>query len=152
MTDFKIRKGKPGDQVRLLDIENSVFSSDRLSPRSMRHHLSAKSSQLLVCETRGNIVGYALLALRKNSRHARLYSIAIDPALRQPGMGRALLQACETAAAKHKCADLRLEVREDNPRAIQLYLQSGYQQFGTHEDYYEDGARALRFEKVLTAN
>ena len=44
---------------------------------------------------------------------------------------------------------LRLEVREDNARAIHIYEQNGYRRIGREPDYYEDGATALRYEKTL---
>ena len=44
---------------------------------------------------------------------------------------------------------LRLEVREDNARAIRIYEQNGYRRIGREPDYYEDGATALRYEKTL---
>jgi ribosomal protein S18 acetylase RimI-like enzyme len=46
---------------------------------------------------------------------------------------------------------MRLEVREDNARAIGLYEKSGYRLFGRKPGYYADGATALRFEKTLEA-
>jgi ribosomal protein S18 acetylase RimI-like enzyme len=44
---------------------------------------------------------------------------------------------------------LRLEVRIDNKRAIALYEKNGYARFDEIEDYYEDGATAVRMEKGL---
>ncbi len=44
---------------------------------------------------------------------------------------------------------MRLEVRIDNAPAIALYEKSGYRSFGAVEDYYQDGAAALRFEKTF---
>ena len=44
---------------------------------------------------------------------------------------------------------MTLEVRYDNAPAIALYEKCGFRQFGEHEDYYEDGATALRYKKAL---
>ncbi len=44
---------------------------------------------------------------------------------------------------------MRLEVRSRNRRAIALYERQGYRRFGRIEDYYEDGATALRYEKLF---
>lgn len=46
---------------------------------------------------------------------------------------------------------MRLEVREDNPRAVSLYEKNGYKAIGTRPDYYADGMDALRFEKAFDA-
>ncbi len=44
---------------------------------------------------------------------------------------------------------LTLEVRYDNAHAIALYEKLGFRQFGEHEDYYADGATALRYTKTV---
>jgi hypothetical protein len=44
---------------------------------------------------------------------------------------------------------MRLEVRQDNTAAVNLYEGHGYRLFGVVPDYYEDHEKALRFEKRL---
>ena len=147
-----IRKGTLADLDRLVAIENAAFQGDRLSRRSLRAHLTKPTVSLLVAEaeTHGfaRVVGYALLAFRKDSKKARLYSIAGDPQHRI-GAGKRLIAACEEEAARRGAESLVLEVRADNARAIALYDERGYVKFATIPDYYEDGASALRYEKRL---
>ena len=97
------------------------------------------------------IVGYALVALRKGARAVRIYSLAVDARFARRGVGRALLQACEAYARRHGRSALTLEVRYDNASAIALYESLGFRQFGEHAHYYSDGATALRYEKSLLA-
>jgi [ribosomal protein S18]-alanine N-acetyltransferase len=145
---LSIRRGAPGDLDRLLEIEEAAFETDRLSRRSFAHALTSASSACLVAEAKDRVVGYALVNFRKNSRKARLFSLArAEDAPR--GCGRALLAAAEAAAHDRGCVSLRLEVRETNERAIALYEVAGFRCFGRHDEYYEDGAPALRFEKAL---
>jgi ribosomal-protein-alanine N-acetyltransferase len=148
-----IRKGNVADLDRLVAIENAAFDSDRLTRRSLRAHLAKSTVALLVAEAQvgdfAGVVGYALIAFRRNSKKARLYSIASDPQHRL-GLGRALLAACEEEAARRGAEALVLEVRADNSRAIVLYEERGYAKFGTIAEYYEDGASALRYEKRLS--
>ena len=148
-----IRNGRRADLDRLVTIENSAFDSDRLSRRSLRAHLTKSTVSLLVAETEvggfAQVVGYALLAFRKGSTKARLYSIASDPQHRL-GAGKSLIAACEEEARRRGADSLVLEVRADNLRAIALYEQRGYVKFGTIAEYYEDGAAALRYEKRLS--
>jgi len=106
---------------------------------------------LIVAKFGDRLAGYALIALRKGGKSARLYSLAVDPAQGRRGVGRALLQACERYARAHGCAALRLEVRYDNASAIALYEKTGYRHFAQCDGYYADGAAALRFEKRLEA-
>ena len=79
----------------------------------------------------------------------RLYSFAVDPSCQGQGLGHRLLDACEQAALDRDCVTLRLEVRPDNAAAIGLYEAHGYRRFDVVEDYYEDHAEALRYEKQL---
>ncbi|TGS30887.1 N-acetyltransferase, partial [bacterium M00.F.Ca.ET.180.01.1.1] len=90
-----------------------------------------------------------VVLFRKGSGVARLYSIAVGPFFGRLGIGRLLLAAAEEAAFEHDRLLLRLEVREDNDRAIRVYEQAGYRTLSREPDYYEDGAPALRYEKTL---
>ncbi|HKH80372.1 MAG TPA: GNAT family N-acetyltransferase [Methylovirgula sp.] len=144
-----IRPARASDLAALVAIENESFVDDRLSRRSLRYFLAAPNTVLLVFDARGSILGYSLVALRKGSRLARLYSIAVCRAARGRDLGNALLRAAEAAARRHGATDMRLEVRGRNRRAIALYQRRGYRCIGQIEDYYADGAPALRYEKSL---
>jgi len=148
MSGFAIRKGRSGDLVRLVEIEEAAFDTDLLSARSFAHALKSAASELLVAEADERVVGYCLVNFRRGSQKARLFSLARDSHAR--GAGRALLAAAEKAAQKRGCVALRLEVRETNLRAIEIYERSGYRRIGREESYYEDGAPALRLEKALS--
>ena len=87
------------------------------------------------------------MLFRAGSATARIYSLAVDPAFR--GLGRELLAACEGEAAMRGCTPIRLEVREDNVRAINLYERMTYSRFAVSPRYYADGATALRFAKPV---
>ncbi|TIS30252.1 GNAT family N-acetyltransferase, partial [Mesorhizobium sp.] len=76
--------------------------------------------EMLVAEIDGRIAGYAVVLFRKGSGVARLYSIATGPLFGGLGIGRMLLKRAEEAAFEHNRMMLRLEVREDNSRAIRI--------------------------------
>lgn len=147
-----IRDARLEDVDRLVDLENSCFETDRLSRRSFRHIITRGRAITLVEEEAGLVRGYAMVLYRAGVSLARLYSIAVDPSLRNAGLGRRLLDAAEERAQSLDCVYMRLELRPDNPSAIALYAKAGYRQFGTYDDYYEDHASALRFEKLLVPN
>ncbi len=132
-------------------LELAAFPGDRLSRRSLRGFIRSPNRPLIVAKSGRKLAGYALVALRKGGAGARLYSLAVDPALARRGVGRTLLQAAERYVRAHGRGVLRLEVRYDNVSAIALYEKMGYRQFGQYEGYYADGAAALRFEKLLDA-
>ena len=143
-----IRAGAPDDVARLLEIENAAFTSDRISARSFRRQMASPTLAILVATQRGTVHGYALTAFRRNARHARLYSLAVD-VVEGRGLGRRLMTASETLAQERGYAAMRLEVNAQNIRAIGIYERVGYVSIGRREDYYEDGGTALLYEKRL---
>ena len=145
-----IRQARASDIEALVRIENAVFETDRLSRRSFRQLIERETAEILVAEADGGeVAGYCVVLFRRGSGVARLYSIAVAPERARQGVGRELLSAAETAAFDHDRMILRLEVREDNGRAIAVYSKNGYRRIGRELDYYEDGAPALRYEKML---
>jgi ribosomal protein S18 acetylase RimI-like enzyme len=147
-----LRPPRPGDLDRLAEIETAAFSGDRLSRRSLRRLMSGASSFMVVAEIDGCPAGYALVLLRRGTRWARLYSIAVDPARTGRGLGTRLLAAAEEKAVADGRRVMRLEVRADNGAAIALYRGKGYTDIGRIAAYYEDGGEALRMEKQLRAH
>lgn len=147
----KLRPGRLRDLDTLVALENAVFTTDILSRRSFRRFLTSPRSSLIVAEESGKLAGYALALYPPRSRHARLYSIAVAPHIASRGIGPLLLAEAEAAAARRRRRAMRLEVHEHNTRAIGRYEKSGYQLFGRHRRYYDDGGDALRFEKPLGA-
>jgi [ribosomal protein S18]-alanine N-acetyltransferase len=149
MSSLDIRAAELGDLDAILALELAVFATDRLSRRSLRAFILSPRRPLIVAKTDEALAGYALVSLRERASAARLYSIAVDRRNGRRGVGRALMAASEDYAAAHGRRALRLEVRSDNAAAIALYVRLGFRQFGHYENYYADGATALRFEKQL---
>lgn len=145
---YRLRDAATADMPALLALE-TMFPGDRLSARQMRHHVSSPRARVRVVERDGAVVGYALLLLRRGSRIARLYSVAVDPAMRGAGLGAALLKDALQQAHEAACDRLRLEVREDNLPAISVYRRAGFAEIGRLPAYYDDGCAALRLERAV---
>src|SRR5271165_4626148 len=146
-----VRAADLDDLDAITKLEYDSFPEDRVSRRSLQHFLRAPHRPVIAATVDGEVVGYALVSLRKRARAARIYSIAVDARFSRRGVGAALLRSCEQYARLHGRSELTLEVRYDNAPAIALYEKWGFRQFGEHEDYYADGATALRYRKVLVA-
>ena len=145
-----IRPGTLDDLDALIALERDCFASDRLSRRSFRHMLTQAHADLLVnAGDDGSLLGYALLLHHRGTQLGRLYSIAVHPAARGQGIGRALLRAVEEIAIERGCSSIRLEVGTENHGAIAMYREEGFQEIGRYFDYYEDHGDALRMEKSL---
>jgi ribosomal protein S18 acetylase RimI-like enzyme len=145
-----IRYAEDADIPALVRIESRSFRTDRLSPRSFRYMIArANGATLVDVDRKGTVRGYALVLFSRGTPLARLYSIAVDPAHRRHGIGRALLNAVEQAARKAHAAYIRLEVRADDKRTQSLYYRTGYRRFGLHASYYQDHADAVRMQKTI---
>lgn len=146
----RVRRAELSDLDDLVALEDATFDSDRMSRAQYRRHLDSETAQVLVASANHRkFLGTAVVFLRKNSRVARLYSIASKPEARGKGVGTALIEAAEAFARQRRCHALRLEVRTDNRVAIALYERLGYQCIGSYARYYQDGADAWRYEKML---
>lgn len=146
---FRIRRATFTDLSALVALERRAFTTDHLSPRQYRHHLTNPGALVLAAVDRTGLLGKAVALFRAGSGVARLYSIAVDDAARGRGIAKALLRAVERGARARGCMRLRLEVAQKNAGAIALYEKLGYRRFGAYPGFYEDGADAWRYEKDL---
>ena len=90
----------------------------------------------------GQVVGEASVA----SRHRGVLSLgmAILPAARGRGGGRALLEAVLEHARRTGAHKVDLEVWTDNARAINLYASMGFEVEGLRRDHYRRQDGSLR--------
>ena len=74
---------------------------------------------------------------------AELLLVAVAPATRRHGVGRALLMAAAADARACGATAMFLEVRDGNAAALALYRSAGYTAIGRRRDYYRghDGER-----------
>lgn len=65
-------------------------------------------------------------------------NIAVDPAFRNQGAGKAILTALLDEAERRKLAAVTLEVRKSNHIALNLYKKFGFICAGIRKEYYHD--------------
>ena len=135
----------------LIQLEEQLFISDRISRRQFLYLINKGNSIVVKAEMDGSFVGYMVLLKRSNSKRLRLYSLAVARQARKQGVAALLLQFAEQAAVVHHCNKLTLEVSWQNDSAIALYRSAGFSQYGIKENYYEDGCTALLFHKKLSS-
>ncbi len=146
-----IRSATLKDLDRLVVLENTCFTTDRLSRRQLRYLLTKGKASLLVEEEAedDSLLGYVAVLFSKSTSMARLYSIAVRPDVQGKGVGRHLMEAAEDAAWEHQRAYMRAEVRKDNVASLAMFDKLGYRRIGEWDDYYEDHMDAWRLEKRL---
>jgi ribosomal protein S18 acetylase RimI-like enzyme len=145
----EIRTATIDDLDALMALEASVFAADCMARKNLKRFLSVATAEVLIADCDGEILGCAIVSFRAASLLARLYSLAVAQASEGCGVSALLLDAAEAAARARRCTQIRLEVHEDNGRAIACYRKAGYREFGRHVGYYRDLGDALRFRKEL---
>lgn len=149
---WHLRAACRADRDALVALERRAFALDRLSRRAFGHLLSRAHAALTVAVGEGGVIlGCAVVLLRRRSRVARLYSLAVEPDWQRAGIGGALLVAAEAAAGTAGARLLRLEVRVDAPAVQSFYRRHGFRAVGRRAAYYEDGGAALVMDKPLPA-
>ena len=144
-----IRGGTIDDLDALTRLEQTAFAADGFHRRQLRYLLTRAHASVYVADEAGVVRGSAIMLWRKRVKVGRLYSIATDPIAQGRGVGRLLLQTCETAAVQRECRDVSLEVRVTNLAAITFYERHGYRVAEELPAYYEDGTNAIRMRKNL---
>lgn len=144
-----VRKAAADDLDALVALECATFKADRISRAQWRRHIASDTACVLVAGPPGRIAGAAVVFHRRNSRRARLYSLAVAEASRGQGLAKALLKAAEMEALRRGCTALDLEVRTDNRAAVALYEQQGYRRVARLPAFYEDDADGWRYTRNL---
>lgn len=94
-----------------------------------------------VMELDGKVAAYAFLWVVDEDSH--LINIAVAESVRRAGIGNRFLDHL-IRFAKECCAKrMRLEVREGNAAAVNLYLKFGFKIIGKEKGYYSNGEDGL---------
>jgi len=87
--------------------------------------------QVLVCELRGRLIGYAallpLMQLQFSKRGMDLHHLFVAADYRGNGIGRALINAAKDLARNHLCSYLVVGTDPGNTDAQAAYLACGFQ-------------------------
>lgn len=103
--------------------------------RFMHDRVALHDGLLLMAEEDGQVVGFACVLRRvereepddPESDHAYLAEISVSPERRGHGVGSALLDAAERAAAERGARTIRLVVVAANDGAQRVYSRRGYE-------------------------
>jgi [ribosomal protein S18]-alanine N-acetyltransferase len=78
----------------------------------------------------------AMVLCRAIAGEGEILTLAVDPAARRLGLGRALVAAAFEAARSRHAEAMFLEVAADNSGALALYENSGFRKVGVRRGYY----------------
>lgn len=145
-----LRRAGSADFAHIAALERRCFGAGdgKFTPRQLRALLANPNAYWLL-ETEGRAMACWLTARNRHARWARLYSLAVDPALRGLGWGARLLSAGEDWMRKQGLTVCRAEVKADNQAARRLYIRQGYREAAHLPDYYGKGLDGVRLIKQL---
>ena len=134
--------GSPTDRAGIIDVLDSYASdlvgggkplSDDVRKRLVPELLANANALVLLAFATGQPVGLAVCFFGFSTFQARpllnVHDLAVLPAYRGQGVGRALLAEAEKQARARGCCKLTLEVQDDNTRARSLYERFGFADF-----------------------
>jgi ribosomal-protein-alanine N-acetyltransferase len=142
----QIRVATQRDLEGVYRVEDDSFSEPY--PHKLLARLLRESpDSFFVAEVKPRtIVGYCA-AVREES-YAHLISIGVLREYRRHGVGKALIQAL-VASFCSEIVDLRLEVKQGNTEALELYEGLGFRRISLIENYYEDGSTAVKMRLAI---
>ena len=147
----RLRKMNRADMAGILALERELFPEDAWTPEMFAAEFAQPASRrlYLVAEEGTTLIGYAGMMFTGGSQ-ADVVTLAVHPDRWGKGTGTALLTALVDEATKRGYQEVLLEVREDNPRARQLYLRHGFAEVGIRRGYYQpSGVDAVVMRKAL---
>lgn len=148
MSELTIRQATPNDLDALCALESASFSYDQIGRRSFRRLLASPTATVLVCNRDQQLLAYAIILTRRNSRYCRLYSMATSDLARGQGVGMALLSHAMTVF-NSRYVGMRLEVKTDNAAGIHLYRKLGFEVTDLLPRYYSDGTDGYRMQHTF---
>jgi ribosomal-protein-alanine N-acetyltransferase len=109
--------------------------------------LSLTPGNLFLKATRaGRLVGFILAQPNRRRGITWIANVAVDPTVRNLGIGRALMLAVEERVRTPR---LKLTVRVDNDPARHLYRSLGYIDMALRRGYYAGRADGMEMEKII---
>lgn len=121
----------------------------RWTPGRVLRSLADANTNVIVARDASpeRIAGFALMNYGEQEAHLLL--LAVQPARRRQGVGRALLEWLEATARTAGTGVIRVETRAGNADAYAFYRAHGYVQTGRLHRYYDGVEDALRLAKDL---
>jgi ribosomal-protein-alanine acetyltransferase len=135
---------------KFYEIEKQCFNREAFTKQQIAYLLTDYNAICLVARVNGEIAGFVIgrIDIVKNAPFGHILTIDIAPSYRRKGIAQKLLRKIEAIFKERSIKECRLEVREDNVAASNLYQKLGYKKVGKLEKYYGD-AHGLYLKKTL---
>jgi len=123
---------------KLYEIEKKCFGQEAFTKQQLTYLLTAYNAIGLAARVNSEIAGFAIarVDIGRNTSFGHILTVDIAPAYRRKGIAQKLLHEVETILREKGIKECRLEVRENNVAALNLYQKLGYKKVGKLEKYY----------------
>jgi [ribosomal protein S18]-alanine N-acetyltransferase len=147
---IEVRQAAPLDAALMATIHGSCFARS-WDETAMAKFIAGPGTLCLTGTVADEVADAAagFLIARKAADEAELLTLAVSPASRRIGLGRALLACAMARLGASGAKRLFLEVEEGNEAALQLYRSLGAVPVGQRARYYEHGTDAAIFSLAL---
>jgi len=149
MSKIIIRAIEAPDVSAVIEIQSSSNEAAQWAQQAYEGLLTASTAELAwVAERVGRIIGF--IVVRRVADELEILNLAVAPAARRQGVGKALLQHALTRACAHGVHNIFLEVRTSNFGAHRFYEAHGFINAGKRANYYTSPVEdALLFARSL---
>jgi ribosomal-protein-alanine N-acetyltransferase len=147
--DLRIRPATRADLGAIVALEQAVFPLDAYPKGEFLYWLRRAPRRFLVAEQNGQVIGYVITFAR--GRAAHLVSLAIAPASRRQGVGRALVLHVLRDLRAAGVTVLDLEVRPSNMAGRRFWESFGFAPLDLLPGYYPDGEDGLHMRLYVGA-
>jgi ribosomal protein S18 acetylase RimI-like enzyme len=140
--------------IRLLDtlyrIEKQCFEEEAFAKQQLAYLLTDYNILRLAAFINGKIAGFVIsrVDIDLEVLFGHIITVDVIPVYRRQGVAQKLLQETEAIFKRHGVKECRLEVRENNVAALNLYQKLEYQKVGKLGKYYSK-ANGLYLKKTL---
>jgi ribosomal-protein-alanine N-acetyltransferase len=137
---------------RLYEIEMECFEKEAFTKQQIAYLLTDYNAISLVAKENDKIIGFVIgrIYIERNSLTGHILTIDVSLSHRRKGIGLKLLQEIERIFKGKGVKACRLEVREDNIAALNLYKKLGYKKIGRLRNYYRN-AHGVYLRKALNS-
>jgi ribosomal protein S18 acetylase RimI-like enzyme len=151
----ELRLGRHDDRTFIVDLCTRTFADLGDYRATVHAWLDGADAVALVATRGGERIGTALIAARRaigfgRRPDAELLAIALLPAVRGAGVGRALLERAERIARGWDAREMRLHTADSNLRAQRFFRAAGYEPRPSATTAYPSGETALAFARALS--
>ena len=161
---FTITRARPEDAAALLDYlkivggetDNLSFGAEGvpLAPEEeqayLRTQVDSPDHVQYLARVDGELIGTASLNRKPGRmRHRGVFGISLKRAWWGCGAASALTEAVLAFARENGFAQLDIEVRSDNVRAIRLYEKFGFRKLCTFPAFFRIGGQDIDFDVML---